>query len=429
MANLTELAIKALKPGTSRREVPDGLIPGLYLVIQPTGATSWVVRYRFGRAPRKLTLGRYPVISLKDARKLAQEALVAVARGEDVAAAKQAAKTVAPAPIVRDRLEDVVNAYLAREAKNMREASRREITRLLEAEVLAAWPNRRISEISQSDVHDFRDAITDGTRKWRPGAGSAPILANRAFAAFRQVCNWAVERGLLERSPCEKVRATPERSRDRVLSDQEIKSTWQAAETIRWPFGDAIKLLLLTGARRDEVSEMRWREIDLAAGTWTLPASRTKNGVAHVIPLSRLALEILENLPRVEGTEGVDFVFTTNGKTAVSGWSRAKTQMDREIANRCGGAPIPHWQIHDLRRTAASTMAGLGVAPHVVEAVLNHKSGTIRGVAAVYNRYAYAAEKRHALEALARAIDAIVNGEPAASNVVALAAARAADGR
>jgi integrase len=103
--------------------------------------------------------------------------------------------------------------------------------------------------------------------------------------------------------------------------------------------------------------------------------------------------------------------------------------MEREIANLCGGAPIPHWQIHDLRRTAASTMAGLGVAPHVVEAVLNHKSGTIRGVAAVYNRYAYAAEKRHALEALARAIDAIVNGEPAASNVVALAAARAADGR
>jgi integrase len=425
MANLTELAIKALKPGTSRREVPDGLISGLYLALQPTGAASWVVRYRFGKAPRKLTLGRYPAISLKDARKLAQEALVAVARGEDVAAAKQAAKTVAPAPIIRDRLDDVVKAYLAREAKAMREASRREITRLLEGEILAAWPDRRLSEITQSDVHDFRDAITDGTRKWRPGAGPAPILANRAFAAFRQVCNWAVERGLLERSPCEKVRATPERSRDRVLSDQEIKPTWQAAETIRWPFGDAIKLLLLTGARRDEVSEMRWPEVDIAAGTWTLPASRTKNGVAHVIPLSRLALEILENLPRVEG----DFVFTTNGKTAVSGWSRAKTQMDREIANLCGGAPIPHWQIHDLRRTAASTMAGLGVAPHVVEAVLNHKSGTIRGVAAVYNRYAYAAEKRHALEALARAIEAIVNGEPAASNVVALAAARAADGR
>jgi integrase len=420
---LTDRAIANMKPGPARREIPDGLVPGLYLVSQPSGAMSWAVRYRFGSATRKLTIGKVAAIPLKEARRLAQEALVAVARGEDPAAAKQAQRA-APAPVIRDRLEDVVDAYVEREAKKKtREASWQEVKRILEGEVLAAWAGRRLSEITRADVHELLDAIADGTRKWRRGAGPAPVLANRTLAAFRRVCNWSCERGIIDVSPCEKIRApAAEQSRDRVLVDDEIKLVWQAADALAWPFGHAVKLLLLTGGRRDEICEARWSEIDLAARTWTLPASRSKNGQAHVIPLSSAALQILEALPRFEGC---DLLFTTNGKTSISGWSRAKRQIDREIAALRGAEaePIAHWQLHDLRRTAASKMAELGIGPHVIEAALNHKSGTIKGVARIYNRFEYGPEKRHALDALARAISEIVDGKPN-SNVIELVSVR-----
>jgi integrase len=221
------------------------------------------------------------------------------------------------------------------------------------------------------------------------------------------MCGWAVERGIIENSPCEKMKAPAgERSRDRVLRDDEIRLAWRAFEKAGWPFGPLAQLLLLTGARRDEVAEMTWQEIDFAAKTWTIAKERTKNGVAHEIALSDTALRVLKNIPRIGDGRGLVFT-TTNGRTPVSGFSRFKAQIDAAMGAE---AMAPEkWTLHDLRRTAASGMAGLGVAPHVVEAVLNHRSGTIKGVAAVYNRYSYSAEKRRALEAWARNIDAVIN--------------------
>jgi integrase len=238
------------------------------------------------------------------------------------------------------------------------------------------------------------------------------------------MCSWAVERGLVEASPCDKVRApAAETSRDRVLTDDEIRGAWAAFEGVGWPSGRLAQLLLLTGQRLREVADARWSEIDFAAKTWTIPKERAKNGVAHEVPLSEAALRILDALPRVEaGRRPAALIFTANGHSAVSGFSRAKMAFDKAIAGS-GDAPMPHWTLHDLRRTAASGMAGLGIAPHVVEAVLNHRGGSIKGVAAIYNRYSYGTEKRAALEAWGRYLEALVTGAPA-GNVVELAKVR-----
>jgi integrase len=230
------------------------------------------------------------------------------------------------------------------------------------------------------------------------------------------MCNWAVERGIIANSPVEKIKPQGvETARDRVLSDDEMRVAWRAFGSVGWPFGDIAKLLLLTGARRDEIAESRWSEIDLVAKTWTIAKERSKNGVAHEIPLSDVALQIIAGLPRV-GEKKDGPVFTTTGTTPVSGFSRAKATIDKAIVealkeratDHAQMRPLAGWVFHDMRRTAASGMAGLGIAPHVVEAVLNHRSGTIKGVAAVYNRYSYAAEKREALDKWAARVTVIV---------------------
>ncbi len=429
--DLTIKALENLKPGAARREVPDGHTRGLFFVLQPSGAGSWAFRYRFAGKPKKLTIGPYPAIDIPAARKMASEAAQAVARGDDPAAAKQVAKQAArvEAAPVRDLVETVVETFIERYAKKQtRENSWRETERILKREIVREWEGKRLSEIGRVDVHDLLDKIVDR---------GSPIVANRTLAAFRRMCGWAVERGLIDASPCDNVKApAAENSRDRVLSDTEIKAAWGAFAAIGWPFGPLAQLLLLTGARRDEVADARWSEIDLDKKIWTIAKERAKNGTAHEIPLSDAAVSILKALPRIADGKKSDFVFTTNGKTSVSGFSRAKEQFDGAILDALRAeaaahgenpdevkAPA-HWTLHDLRRTAASGMAGLGIAPHVVEAVLNHKSGTIKGVAAVYNRYSYADEKRAALEAWARKLDAIVSGRPA-GNVVELVQARA----
>jgi integrase len=424
--DLTIKALENLKPDAVRREIPDGHTRGLFFVLQPSGAASWALRYRFAGKPKKLTIGPYPAIDLPAARKLASEAVQVVARGEDPAAAKQAAKQAArvEAAPVRDLVETVVETFIDRYAKKQtRETSWRETERILKREVVGEWEGKRLSQIGRADVHDLLDKIVDR---------GSPIVANRTLAAFRRMCGWAVERGLIDASPCEKVRApAAENSRDRVLSDAEIKAAWGAFAAIGWPFGPLAQLLLLTGARRDEVADAKWSEIDLDKKIWTIAKERAKNGAAHEIALSDAAVSSLKALPRISDGKKSDLVFTTNGKTPVSGFSRAKEQFDGAILdalraeaagrgeNPEGVQALAHWTLHDLRRTAASGMAGLGIAPHVVEAVLNHKSGNIKGVAAVYNRYNYADEKRAALDAWARKLEEIVSGKPAA-NVVQL---------
>lgn len=410
---LTQAAIDAIKPGAKRKEIPDGKVTGLYWVVQPSGAKSSVLRYRFAGRPKKLTIGSYPGIGLADARKAAEAARGELARGNDPAAQKSHAKAAAKAAARAeeraelDVVEKVVDEFIERYAKpNTRDW--KETQRLLRKDVVSAWKGRRLSEIGKADIHRLLDKMVDR------GAG---VTANRTFAQLRKMCRWAVSRGIIEHNPCEGIEApTTERPRDRALDERELALVWRAAGGLGFPYGDIARLLILTGARRDEVAAAGWSEVDLEKNVWNLPPQRSKNRRPHSIPLAPAAVEIIRALPRFEGS---DFLFSA-GATPPSAFSKAKAKLDVEIAKLNGGEPLPHFVIHDIRRSVASGLASIGIPLHIIERSLNHVSGSFGGIVSVYQKHSFADEMRSASEAWSRHVERIVSGQTG-SNVVALA--------
>jgi integrase len=402
-AILTAKALEHLKPCPARREVPDGLLPGLYFVIQPSGKRSWAVRYRSGGRPRKLTLGGYPAINLKSARELARLALAKVAGGGDPGEEKKTANAAAAIP-ASDLVEIVAAKFLAQYVRrNLKPSTIGEVDRILNKRIIPAWRGRRLSEIRRADIHDLLDTVVEEGN---------PIAANRTLSWLKGMCNWAVERGLNGANPCAGIRApSAETARDRVLSDGELAAVWQAADGLDCPYGAFVQLLVLTGQRRSEVADLTWREIDLDNGLWTLPAVRAKNGVEHTIPLSGLAVEILRSGTRIDDC---DYVFSMNGRNPIRGAHIVKRRLDALLP-----PDMPAWVFHDLRRTLASGMARLGINLPVIEKLLNHVSGSFAGIVGVYQRHSFADEKCAAMAAWGRHVEAIVTGE-AAANVVEL---------
>lgn len=399
MKPLTDAALRNMAPDPHRRiETPVPGIPGFYVVIQPTGVKSFAMRYRYDGRSRKLTLGRYPRLTLAEARKQALDALDLIEQGHDPGAARQASKEAA-ASKDQDRVTQVVAAYLKAKRK-LRSIDT--VRRYLEVEVVPVIGKRPIQDIKKRDIARMLNAIVER---------GSPITANRVFANLRAMFTWAWQQGLIETSPFQGMKAPAmERSRDRILSPEEIALFWHATEQLGQPFGPLYRLLLLTGQRLREVAEMRWSEVD--GNLWTLPAVRTKNNEAHTIPLSPLARATLDDISPIEGEAG--YIFTTNGEAPVSGFTKAKRRLDTaiaRIADETGlNAPAP-FVIHDLRRTATSGMAELGVPPHVCEAVLNHTRGEVSGVAKIYNRYAYGPEKRDALDRWCQRISQIMKDQ------------------
>ncbi|TAX36496.1 tyrosine-type recombinase/integrase [Rhizobium leguminosarum] len=394
---LTIKQIEALKNPARRVELPDGITVGLYLVMQPSGRKSWAVRFRMGGKSKKYTLGHYPQITLSAAREMARTALASVAEGRDpsskVAQRESRVTSITVSQAVDDFLKRYVNA-------NNRSTTGQETSRLLRKELLAQFSDRDLTSITRRDLADRLDTIVDR---------GAQIGANRTLAAMRRFFNWCVERDYLEVSPCARIKAPAvERTRERVLSDSEIEVILEASCRIGWPFGHFIKLLILTAQRRSEVAGMRRLELDQANGLWRIPAERSKNLQPHEVPLSEASLAVLASIPSIEGSE--EFVFTTTGRSTISGYSKAKKRLDKEIENilkertaqQVDVKPLPDWTFHDLRRTAATGMARAGVAQQVIEKVLNHTSGSLAGVAGIYNRHAFTSEKREALAVWSR---------------------------
>jgi integrase len=277
---------------------------------------------------------------------------------------------------------------------------------------LPKWGERKIQDITKRDVIELLDGIVDAGRG---------LTANRILAAIRKMFNWSIERGIIDTSPCQGVKAPlAERARDRVLNDDEVRLLWHACMADSYPFGPLVQLLLLTGARRSEVAGMTYDEIEFAERLWTIPGKRTKNGEEQTVPLSDLAISVIEALPRITPKLGApNYLFTTNAETHVSGYSRSKARLDALMREE---TEIPRWTLHDLRRTVASGLARLGIALPVIEKVLNHTSGSFAGVVSVYLRHSYAEEKRHALDAWAGHVELVTSGQTA--KVVELKAAK-----
>ena len=374
---LTDISIKALKPPAKGQVTyTDDTVPGFGVRISQGGIKSFVVVH--GRNRRRTTIGRYPTISLQDARKAAKTLL-----------AEQTLGKYTTAPI---SFEEALKLFLAAHfpANYQKPSTKKETTRLLQKHFLSSFRRAKLTDIQARDISRVIDRLHP-----------TPSEARHAFAAIRQFFNWAVTREYVSSSPCERLRP-PGRavSRDRVVNDDELKLILAHAVAEDSTFNNIVLLLLLTGQRRNEIASLQSDWIDFKAKTITLPALVTKNKRPHTFPFGKMAETILKGaldkaekrVPEDAEQDAPLLLFPARGKdTPFAGWSKAKPDFDK-------GCPVAHWTLHDLRRTCATNLAALGVPVHVTEKLLNHVSGTTSGIVAVYQRHAYMNEMQAAIK-------------------------------
>ena len=365
------------KPPKDRAIYWDATMAGFGLMVTTSGHQSFVIQYRAARRSCRMSLK--PGLTLQDARREAKKMLGDVARGNDPLAERRKAATAG-----EDTLQAIAEDYLKRESKRSIDQTKA----VLERCVFPALGNRPVTDIRRTDIIRLLDRIADER---------GPSMADITLAHVRRILNWHASRSDDYRSPIVRgmARTKPsELARIRVLSDDEIRAVWKAAETHSGPWGHFLQFLLLSACRRNEAAQMSWNELN--DGVWTLPASRSKNGREQVLPLSPLAVSALERLPRIAGSQ---HVFTIDGKHAFTNFSKAKARFDKA----CG---VTGWTLHDLRRTARSLMSRAGVNADIAEQCLGHKLPGVRGV---YDRHKYLDEKKRAFDALAALVDRIVN--------------------
>lgn len=358
----------------------DDKLPGFGLNVGKSGTRSYFLEYRPGRgravAKRRITIGRHgapwtPV----QARDKALAMLAAIKAGSDPLDERSTSS--------RPAVANVVAEWLKRDqAKNR---SLKEVERVMNHDVLPAWGKRPIDEVRKRDVIALIDSIADR---------GAPIMANRVLAHVKRLLKWAASRDIIESDPAAHVeKVAPETKRERLLTDNELALVWKAAGEIGYPFGSSVQMLILTGARREEIFGLSWSEVDLDANLVHLPAERSKAKTGMTIPLSAQALDLLRSLPRFD--DG-DVVFSFTGKKRFDNVGRAKPRLDKAIA-AAFGEPLPPWRLHDLRRTVATGLQRLGVRLEVIETVLGHVSGSRAGIVGTYQQHRFEAEAKAAL--------------------------------
>ena len=427
---LAKTAVEAAAPGIKDRFIWDDKLSGFGLKVAPKAKRIYVVQYRprGSATTKRVTLGVHGAPwTAERAREAAERLLLQVAVGGDPAEAARADRATAEAARAAEevqrkaaeevaaralthRFEAVLADYIERYAKPK---NRRweDTDRHLKFHALPVWRDRAIDTITRRDIVELIDQV----------ATRSPSSARLLWAHLRRMFGWCVERMYIEQSPCLGMRGpTHVASRDRWLNDEEVSLFWRAVELVGGPFEPLFKLLLLTAQRREEVTGMSWSEVNLDRAEWVIPRERSKNDRAHAVDLAPAAVAILRALPRHHAQ-----VFTTTGVRTMSGHSKARQRVAEAMqaisddksqeASLTGSTPIAPWRVHDLRRTAATGMAALGHPPHVIEAVLNHQSGSRGGLVAVYQHYQYRTERRAALLAWAEHVAAVVSNQGAAA--------------
>jgi integrase len=367
---LTDAGVAALKPRSKRYAHPDPELPSHYIRVTPSGSKSFIVVVRDREGNQKWeTIGKFPAYPIEAARKRA---------GEIIRARREGRSAPESFEVVSSKWMD-----LHCKARGLRSVDG--INRLLQL-MLREWTGRQFASIGRGDVTKLLDKIEEKNGRHQ---------ANYCLAIFSSMANWYTAREDDYRSPVVKGmrRGTPTK-RDRILSDDELRAVWKAAEE-NGTFGAIVRLLLLTGQRREKVASMRWDDISID-GTWTIPTEDREKGNAGSLVLPAVALDIIKAQPRFESSP---YVFASRVSGHVKGWSKSKEQFDAKLN---GVAP---WTLHDLRRTARSLMSRAGVSSEHAERVLGH---AIRGVEGTYNRHQYLDEKAHALKALAGLIENIL---------------------
>lgn len=365
---LTDLQVRKLKaPDSGQKAYFDPGMKNFGVRVSQGGTKTFIVL--LGSQRKRRTLGRYPDLSLADARVLAKEAQVSFAMDADKPRA--AASDIS--------FDEARRQFLGDSERRNKASTAAEYRRLLNK--YFAFKGK-MADISKADIVASVDALRQ-----------TPSEQKHAFVAIRTMMNWCLRRGLIDHSPVPLL-SFPVVSRERVLTDDELRTVWHRAVEYGYPYGRIVQLLILTGQRRGEIAGLQWSWV--GEDTITLPAGFTKNKRSHTFPISAMVMDVLEGLPE---SDGLLFPARGHEDRSFSGWSKSKPKFDEAIS-------VEGYTLHDLRRTFSSNMARLGAPIHVTEKLLNHVSGTVSGVAAVYNRYSYMDEMR---EALLRHNDFLIN--------------------
>ena len=409
---ITKRAVDAAGVPEATTFLWDTEVRGFGLKVTPAGGRSYVYQYRLGGRAAKVqrhTIGPHgpwtPDAARKEAKRLAQ----LVDTGVDLSAARKAKHREAVELAFAAYAERFIIDYLVPHWKGGHELA----TGILRRDIIPAFRGKTLKQISRGDVSALMDRLA-----------TKPATRRNAFAALRRLFRWAVNRGDIDVSPIRDMDPPPApASRDRVLSDDELRQVWRATAQLGYPFEPFVQLLILTGQRREEVAALDWRELDRKDARWTLPAERAKNHAVHEVPLSEPVIALLDQIACDHAGKAesgawpqTGLILTTTGTTSITGYSVAKKRIDAYVAAQpvdCDWEvipprPIANWRFHDLRRTLATGLQRLGVRFEVTEAVLNHVSGARSGVAGVYQRYNWNAEKRAALNGWGEHIGTIV---------------------
>ena len=383
---LTDAFLRTVKPPSEAQvEYWDTLTPGFGVRVSYGGRKAFVVLTRIGGKLQRFTLGAYPKKALGEARDAAERIIKDATKGISPKEREAEDRRKAQSDR-RNTFQAVAEEFMADHAKNLR--TKDEMQRMIDVDLLPQWGDKPIASITRADVK----AII------REKARNAPIAANRLLSLISKIFTWALDEEIIQASPAVRLkRPAEEQERERSLTDEEIRKLWPVFTALGYPFGHGLKFLLVTGQRRGEVSGMKWTEID--GDGWNIPGTRAKSKQGHRVPLSTLALEILEETPRIG-----DYVFMSGrGLNPLEGWEGAKRRVDSFLTK-----PIEPWRIHDLRRTMATQMRSLGIDRLVVSKLLNHAES---GITKAYDRYAADPEKAAAMERWSDRLKEIISGE------------------
>ncbi len=403
---ITKASVDGLAPSTRTEFLWDDGLRGFGVKLTPAGGRSYIYQFRLGgrgSPTRRYSIGTHgspwtPTLARKEAERLA----ILVAQGID------------PIGELAERNRISVDLAFKTYAESFSESCKGEgwrqlVARTLRLHVTPYLKNKPLPAIKKSDIAGLLDRLPSDQL----------ALKRNTFAVVRRLFRWAISRGDLERSPCEGMETPPAvTARDRVLTDSELAIVWQAAASAGKLFGPIVRLLIATGQRREEVTQINWAELDQPSMTWTLPKERAKNGVAHMIPLNLLAVEILDGLA-IKGRWPLSGrVFMTNGAKPYTAHARGKVRLDN-FATVISGGPLLPWRLHDLRRTMATNFQRLGVRFEVTEAALNHVGSSRSGVAGVYQRHDWLEEKKAAFDSWSEHLQAILKARNDNADLVA----------
>jgi len=355
---------------------------GFLLRLGTSGKKVFYQRYRVGKKQGRIKIGTYPTdIGLREAREKGKEYLKKANIGEDPALEKRRSR--AGGLLFKDLSKMYVEQYAKPKKRTWKEDEQK-----LEKK-FSDWDDMEANSITHEDVFDRIEYIKKN---------HGPIAANRNLALIRKVFKWAKEKRLVKESPVRDISKEPENTRDNILTDKQIKAFWGGCESHGYPFGTCYQVMLITGRRLGSVSKMKWTDLDLEAKEWTIPSELDKSGKPQVVPLPTLVIETLIDIQENHLIEDSEYVFTTNGKAPISGFSKSKVKLDKL-------SKLSGWTLHDLRRTCRTNLPRLGVTPDISKLTMGHK---LQGVDAIYDRYSYMPEKRDALEKWANYLQGLI---------------------